>query len=293
MRQEIKWSDDQKVQNLSIEELANTADYKGIQKHETSHHELFGEVVKDLKDRGYKADISEIFVSKSGIDKPTIRQVEKDKFLTSVNDVRGLIVRNCIGRINITGDGFEGGGSNQQIGISYNKQGIVMAMGQNISVCANLNIFGGQMMQNYGTSSMPLMRMMEIMASWIQNMRSYRERDLAVLDALRLREIDPVREVDEVIGNMHRLTEMQQKNTKIVAPLNHSRINDLQRGVLAFEGPLKTAYDLYQCATEVSTHQNTLENRLGNTSDIGSYFQNRYNSEIKAITTDITSIPVV
>ena len=170
--------------------------------------------------------------------------------------------------------------SNQQIAIAFNKQGIALSMGQGISVCANLNIFGGQMLQNYGQSQVPFMRMLDIMASWIQNMRKLRVRDMAILDTLSNHEIDPIHEVDEVVGNLHRLCEMNNKDAKVVSPLTHSRIHDLQRGMMEYSGKMTTAYDFYQAATEVSTHQQVLENRLNNTADIGSYFQDRYNAVI-------------
>lgn len=293
MRKQIVWEQDQKVQNLTLEELQNTADYKGAGKHEVSHHKLLTDLTTDLTSRGYDAKLSELWVSKTGIDKPTLHEVEKHGYLNSVDDVRGLIVRNCVGRIDIQGNGYGDKNSNQQIAISYNKQGIALAFGQHISVCANLQIFGGQMMQNYGTSSLPMMRMLEIMASWIQNMKQFRRRDTEIMEILKSREIDPMHEVDEVVGNLHRLVEMNIKNKKVVSPLNHSRTNELQRGMLGYEGELATAYDFLQAATQVSTHQDTIENRLANTSDLGSYFQARYNANIDIVLNDAETVEVV
>ena len=278
MRNEIVFNDKQNVIDLNLPELQLTADYKGMRKHEISHHRIMDDLLKDLNGRGYDAKLATLLVSKNGVDYPTTREVETKGYLTSVNDIRGVIVRNCIGRIDITGDGLSDKFTNQQIAISYNKQGIALAMGTNVQICSNMNIFGGQMMQNYGTGSVPILRMLDLMASWIQNMRQFRERDLAIHKLLKEAKIDPLREVDEVVGHLHRLCEMQKADSKVMAPLNHSRIHDLQRGMLQYEGEMATAYDFYQAATEVSTHQQVIENRLANTSDLVSFFQDRYNA---------------
>lgn len=273
----LTFLEDEKVLKLSLQDLEATADYKGIKKHDIAHHELFSKMMNDLKGRGYDAKLDELYVSKSGVIFPSQREVDQKGYLTSVNDIRGVIVQNCIGKINIHGEGLSNKESNQQIAIAYNKQGLSMSMGQGISICANMNIFGGQSMSNYGTSQLPFMRMLDIMASWIQNMRKLRTRDMAVLDVLKGHVIEPIAEVDQVIGNLHRLCEMNKTASKIMAPLTHSRIHDLQRGMMNFEGEMVTAYDFYQAASEVSSHQQVLENRMANTSDLGSYFQNRYN----------------
>jgi len=275
MKNEIKFTDDVKVIDLTLDELRATADYQGGSKHEVSHHQLFSDVIEDLENRGYVARVDKLHVSKTGIKPPTPREVER-KGYKSVYDITGTIVNNCIGRIAVDGEDFSNDKTHTEIAISYNKQGIALAMGQHVNICSNMNIFGGQMIQNYGSQGMPFLRMLEILSSWIQNMRKYRKRDMEILKALQSTEIDPIVEVDTVVGNLHRLCEMNKKNTKIIAPLSHSRIHDMQRGMMNFEGELATAYHLYQAATEVSTHQQVIENRLENTGALGLYFQERY-----------------
>lgn len=281
MKQEIIFDDKQKIMSLTLPELQATADYVGERRHTISHHKLFSDLLSDLTSRGFTAEIDQLFISKNGIINPTELQVEKSRQkgregLKSVDDINGIIIRNCIGRIDIKGKDFDDGGSNQQIAISYNKSGVALAMGTNVQICSNMSIFGGQMVANYGNSSMPMMRMLEILASWIQNMKMLRLRDMAIHKALKEKEIDPVTEVDLVIGNLHRLVEMNLKNKKIVAPISHSRIHDIQRGMLSHEGEIATAYDFFMAATQVSSHQEMIENRLPNTSALGMYFQNRY-----------------
>ena len=279
MRTEIIFDDKQKVMNLTLDELQATADYVGERKHTISHHKLFSDLLMDLNGRGFDAELGELYISKNGIINPTQLQVNKQKDLKTVNDINGVIIRNCIGRINIKGKDFDDGDSNQQIAISYNKAGVAMSMGANVQICSNMSIFGGQMVCNYGQSSMPMMRMLEIMASWIQNMKILRERDLAIHKFLRETVIDPVKEVDEVIGNLHKLVEMNLRDNKVIAPLSHSRIHDIQRGMIENKSAQMTsAYDFFMAATNVSTHQNVIENRLPNTSALGLYFQNRYDA---------------
>jgi len=276
MKKEIIFDDKQKVMNITLEELQATADYVGEKKHEISHHKIFSDMMMDLQSRGFKAKLDQLFISKNGIINPTELQVQRSKDLQSVNDINGIIIRNVIGRINIEGKEFDDGDTNQQIAISYNKSGVAMAMGANVQICSNLSIFGGQMVANYGQGQMPMMRMLEIMGSWIQNMKMVRMRDLAIHKALKAHEIDPTTEVDQVIGNLHRLVEMNIRNSKVVAPLSHSRIHDIQRGMLEHSGEMATAYDFFMAATNVSTHQDIIENRLPNTSALGLYFQKRY-----------------
>lgn len=280
MRNEIIFDDKQKVMNLTLEELQATADYVGERKHTISHHKLFSDLLMDLSNRGFEAQLDQLFISKNGIINPTQLHVDRQSDLNSVNDINGVIIRNCIGKINISGPEFDDGDTNQQIAISYNKAGVAMSMGANVSICSNMSIFGGQMVSNYGQSSMPMMRMLEIMASWIQNMKMLRLRDLAIHKFLKERVIDPIKEVDEVIGNLHRLVEMNLRDNKVIAPLSHSRIHDIQRGIMDNNGiPMASAYDFFMAATNVSTHQNVIENRLPNSSALGLYFQNRYDAD--------------
>ena len=59
MSKQLMFSEDQRVMNITLEDLQATADYKGIKKHEVAHHELFSQVMKDLSSRGYEASLKE------------------------------------------------------------------------------------------------------------------------------------------------------------------------------------------------------------------------------------------
>ena len=276
MKTDLIFNENQKVISLSLEELESTSDYRGVKKHELSHHELFRQIMTDLTGRGYDASMKNLFVSKTGAIYPTQKEIDQRGYLTSINDIRGVIVNTVIGSIDLNDKGLNDGGTNHQIAASFNKSGIQLSMGTNIQICSNFSIFGGQMMQNYGSTGMPFMRMLDILASWIQNMRKYRMRDLEVIKVLSNTEIDPIKEVDQVVGNLHRLVEMNKKDSKIMAPLTHSRIHDLQRGMMDYGGKLTTANDFYQASTDISGKQSVIENRLSNTADLGSYFTERY-----------------
>ena len=278
MQNELVFDEKQNVMKIDLETLESTADYVGSNKHERSHHAIIREMVDDLNGRGYVAKLDELYIAKPGVIYPTQREVDTKGYLASTVDTRGVIVKNLIAKINLGGD-LANDVNNASIAIAYNNSGIAMSAGTNIGICSNMNIFGGNLMQNYGKTQMPLMRMMEIMATWIQNMQQIRERDLFILDGLSSINISGMSEIDEAIGQLHRLCEMQKDNKDIVSPMSHSRIHELQRGMLDHfdKGVLMaTAYDFYQAATQVTTHQSTLDNRMINTSSIGTYFTTRY-----------------
>lgn len=268
------------VLKINLETLKASADYKRGAKYPMSHYELIERIMNDLGSKGIEANIESIYVAKNGCQYPTEKYVQNSSDISSIYDTRGVIINNIITKITLGGE-LSDEESGQAIAISYNKSGIQIAMGLNVWICANMNVFGNTVVKNYGGDGVPFDKMLHILAGWIANAFLIRKRDLRVLAAMKgITFMNPEKEMDEIIGNLYRLNELSTDEKGIVAPLNHSRTTDLLRNFLKIESKNPTLYDLYQAATETSTHQNTIENRIKDTHLVGEYFADRFGIDL-------------
>lgn len=291
---EIIFNDKEMVKTISLKDLGKTVGYESGKKHAKGHYDMYNDVMQDLNNRGFDAKLGGLFVPKKGVVYPDAREVRDKKYLTSKHDIHGVIVNTMLGKIDIAGKEFDDGNSNQSIAIGFNGNGMQIAFGQNVQICQNMCIMNGQTMSNYGSMAMPFMRIMDLLAVWIQNMRKTRERDMEIFSALKSKEIEnPLTEVREIAGHLNELRLRNIKKTTIVAPLSQSGINIFQEQMINFEGELATGYDIYQASTFASSRLNNVALRMNSSSDLGSFFQRRYNCEIEAVIEDAETVEVV
>jgi hypothetical protein len=277
--QEIKF-EDKNVISLNLETLKASAEYRRGSKFPQSHYVLIEDVLSRLNAKGLAPTIETIYVSKNGCQYPTENYVQRSSDLKSIYDTQGVIINNLVTKITLGGS-LANEDNAQAIAISYNKLGIQISMGLNVWVCQNMNIFGSTVISNYGGTGIAFDKMIDVLNGWIANIKAYHQRDQRVLEAMRgIRFMDAFAEMQSIIGHLYWLAEIAPKTKDIVAPLNHSRITDLLREFIALDSVNPTLYDLYQCATNVSTHQDVIENRIKDTHLIGEYFAGRYGIDI-------------
>lgn len=112
---------------------------------------------------------------------------------------------------------------NQAIAVSYNENGIALAMGTNVKVCSNMNIFGGNLMSTYGANKMPFERMMDLVKHWMQNLNPYHKADMDVIDKLKAISLDS-KMVNELLGQLIRQAALSNFTTKIKSPINVTQV---------------------------------------------------------------------
>ena len=71
------------------------------------------------------------------------------------------------------------------VAISYNDKGIELAMGTNIFVCSNMNIFGGNKHSTYGADKINFDSMQQIMQAMFKNWMDTFERDCVVIEKMQ------------------------------------------------------------------------------------------------------------
>lgn len=111
----------------------------------------------------------------------------------------------------------------QAIAISYTEQGISVAIGVNVRTCANMNIFGSNIVSTYGPNRMPYDKLWEHICLWAQNLFSIWKSDIEVIERLQTIQMDR-KITDELIGRLIRKAVLQNKGEKMNSPMNVTQV---------------------------------------------------------------------
>lgn len=286
----IEFEKDQKVMSIDFETLKESADYDRGKKFPKSHFEVIEDIMSLMSEEHHYPELVELFIAKNGVIYPKEREVSYRNDIDTIYDTRGVQITNLIAKINMLGN-LTNDTSSQSLAISFNKSGIEFAFGANVSVCGNMTIFGEDHLQNYGKDSIDYEKMWEIIILWIKTAEHRRNRDLAIIEKMKLITFPNVlEEVRNIIGYFHEMF-IRDANA---CPLRQGRINDVHRGLIAgYEEAIENQeafnlWDMFNVFTQVSSHQDVIENRIANTTAIGKYFIDRYNLDEKE---DIVVIP--
>jgi hypothetical protein len=148
--------------------------------------------------------------------------------------------------------GVEDAEGSMAIGVSYNEKGIQMAIGHNVRVCSNLNVFGENVFSTYGTGSVPFEKGLQLAQGWMQNLDPIMEtnRDyIGKLMAIDVSEDTRLRLFGKIYEQAIRFNEGERND----APLNVSECNRMvAKGFSQLtENQTITAWDLTNWATFV------------------------------------------
>jgi len=273
MIEQIIFHKGQKTIPIDLETLERTRDYERGNKFPESHHELIRNILNLITIEGLTAEVAELFVAKTPGMYPKDKEIA---FRTDINtkyDTRGVDIENLVAKINFTGE-LANDESCQSIALSYNKSGIEVSFGTNISVCSNMNIFGENYLSNHGSDSINFKKMVELIRLWVKTARATRERDLQLLEKMKsVTFTNYLKEIREIIGHFNEMLILNPNS----APLRQARITDVHRALLnGYTGGGRSLYQIYQDFTNISSHQDVIENRVKNTAEIGRYFVDRY-----------------
>lgn len=295
MLKQIVFQKDERVMPIDIDTLINSSDYDRGKKFPKSHHEILTDVMNIMTAEGYQHELSELYISKSGVIPPKEREVAFRTDIDSIYDTRGIQITNLIAKINMQGE-LTNKDSSQSFALSINKNGIEVSFGTNISICSNMTIFGDSHLKNFGADSIDFDKMFEIIRLWIKTSKKRRENDLRIIEQMKLVTFTNfLKESREIIGHFNELL-IRDGNT---APLRQARITDVHRNLLdQYDksiqfGETFNLWNMFNVFTQASSSQDVLENIIGNSVAVGKFFVERYNlNEIEGetVVVDVATI---
>ena len=166
---------------LTLPELSKTIRLElakgGLPKNRpTEHFHLIDSIFEQVNSglgTGMTADLEPIHVHESYA-KRIMWQGEKeacpvDKYLIDRVVTRIMIHRNNESALN------------QALAISYNERGIQVALGTNVHVCANMNIFGSNIISTFGANRTPFDKLMDVVKLWIKDLHGYYKNDIHII----------------------------------------------------------------------------------------------------------------
>jgi hypothetical protein len=174
-------------------------------------------------------------------------------------------------------DEYSNDESSMMMAINHSKLGIEIAIGSSIRICSNMTIMGhGQRASNFGSDKITFEQMMELVGLWIKTMKERREKDIQIMDRMKNINISNFyQETREMIGYFNEKLILEP----ISAPLRQGRITEAHRMLLDdYQGRdgTYTLWEMFNVLTNVSSHQDVIENRISNSAAIGDYFIAKY-----------------
>ena len=90
---------------------------------------------------------------------------------------------------------------------SYHDKGIQIVWGQNVNICSNMCVFGGNTIYTFGDEKMPFEKIQEILQKWIGEFEVKRALDLSIIKAMKdfvISEFGIEHFLDAMVGRMYR-----------------------------------------------------------------------------------------
>ena len=120
---------------------------------------------------------------------------------------------------------------NMAVGLSYNEKGLTMAMGPNIWVCANQNVFGDNLMSTYtmgGKAKMNFGDIMQVLGAWLTNFERKREDDYGKITLMQ----DTVVErgsIQLLYGELIEEAVLANMDSEVHSPMNITQVTNFVR----------------------------------------------------------------
>ena len=165
------------------------------------------------------------------------KEAQNSKMLTPDVPITDLVFERFIGVVDILGTGDH----SMRLAMKYEPNSFEMAMGLNVKVCSNFNIFGGKrIVTERGIGYDDLMQNLE---QWLRNAEDEFGLDIKTINRLSAAELDP-HHSNEMLGE---LMQHYHKNTQV---LQLTDISALSRKLVEKQGA-KTMWDFVNAGTEV------------------------------------------
>lgn len=249
---------DNPVQTLTIEQLRLTADERTTRQdymNGIAHYQLIDKIAEIVETGNLKHVVDIIYAADNKnrvLPGVTVLPLAQEKY--GMNSLESHILRRISGKILIKDMATDE--SVGSIAMSFHQQGIQVAFGQNVTVCSNMCIFGDNIIYSYGSNSMPLDKMFNVVRDWVANYSDMRAFDLKVMNRMKTILIDPVKELPELIGNLQiEAVNAAYRKSNVVPPLNISQISTFTKNAMdkidELGGKMTSLWQLYNMATEL------------------------------------------
>ena len=247
------------VQTISLDDLRVTADERTSRQdymNGIAHYQLFDRIAEIVDKGNLNFHIDKIFAADNKnkvLPGVTILPFAQEKY--GIGSLESHILRRVTGKINIFNE--EDDESNGSVAISFHQQGIQVAFGQNVKICSNMSIFGENLLYSYGTNSMPIEKMFNVISDWMAKFQEMRAFDMGVINRMKNILVDPLEELPKLIGKLQiEAVNSAYRKSNIIPPLNISQISKFTENALnKFEeehiGEMMSLWKLYNIATEL------------------------------------------
>jgi hypothetical protein len=212
--------------------------------------ELIDRITNQLGERGIPHALDNIYVQKSE-SQQILTSAERGIYTAENTPISKWLFNQLITKINV--NPAREGDTNTSIALSFNKNGVLVAFGQNVRICSNMCVFGKNLMTTYGQNKVPFDKMLEVLNHWLDTMAEKEQFDLRMIEGMKSVEIDKVSEVDRLVGNLYRKS-VEQAYGSVVAPFTMTQMSVLTQDInkrLKEDSRLGTVWDLYNIGTNL------------------------------------------
>jgi hypothetical protein len=161
--------------------------------------ELIDTIQDALTSRSIPARLTDIYVQKSE-SQQILTSAERGIYTAENTPINKWLFNQLITKIEL--NPVDGRESNASIALSFNKNGILAAFGQNVRVCQNMCVFGNNLMTTYGSNKLPFDKMIELLNHWLDTLAEKEAFDIRMIEGMKSIDISDGREVDRIIGNL-------------------------------------------------------------------------------------------
>jgi len=147
---------------------------------------------------------------------------------------------------------------NGAVGLTLNKEGLVVSFGMNVHACKNFNVMGGTIMKSYGDrgrDATPWDVMEVRLHKWFENFTQFWTVQNEIMTAMKARTFDPqIRSVEEVVGDLYFGAVKQAYFKGDAVPFNINQLSDFVQESIRQrkdEEQIANIWDLYNWGTGI------------------------------------------
>lgn len=256
-----------KVQTLTLEQLARTEkenDYSGNPLMGIYHFQLIQQVQEMCAERGYKAEIWDLFAANNKDRRaPGVSRLPQKEEKYGERAIEAHILRRVYCNIRLydldKGEGDDAITTN--LAISFHQKGLQVGIGRNVVICHNQTMLNReQYAATYKDGRTPGIALNEMIAKigvWLDDLRNITADDDEKIEKIKRRVIS-AQEMFTIIGMLTSLRVASETKFKAIRnnntiPLNQAQISRItEKMMLAYQDRGKvTAWDFYNAATDM------------------------------------------
>lgn len=256
-----------KVQTLTLEQLARTEkenDYSGNPLMGIYHFRLIQQVQEMCAERGYKAEIWDLFAANNKDRRaPGVSRLPQKEEKYGERAIEAHILRRVYCNIRLydldKGEGDDAITTN--LAISFHQKGLQVGIGRNVVICHNQTMLNReQYAATYKDGRTPGIALNEMIAKigvWLDDLRNITTDDDEKIEKMKRRVIS-AQEMFTIIGMLTSLRVASETKFKAIRnnntiPLNQAQISRItEKMMLAYQDRGKvTAWDFYNAATDM------------------------------------------